>query len=538
MDIKQWKDKIIYQIFPRSFKDSNDDGNGDINGIISKLDYLQDLGVNVIWLTPIYKTEFADAGYDVFDYFKVWEKFGTISDFKKLSKECKKRDIEIMMDLVLNHVSTKHEWFKKAIADPNSKEFNYFIWSDKPDSSESIFNGSAWEYVESVNKYYYHLFAPEQADLNWANQDVVDAMAEVVNFWNKLGVNSYRFDAIQHVHKEIVNGENIHSFGSKMVKYLQALRKKIEKNNNNVFILGEASGIDPSKNIKYANGKEKIADSFYNFSWWWIGWNKKTGRNGYDHDWKVSDFANPGAIEYQNNETIKPWQLVNFLTNHDTSRAISRYVKDAKFWNQAAKSLALFTFVQKGIPAFNYGEEIALSNAIFNDRSEFRDVDVANSFKVFVDQNKIYTENEMRVAHIINSRDNSRLPMVWDNVSEYHGFSSVKPWVKFSQNHNSTSVEKQLKDPQSVLHFYKKLIQLRKDSIYKNILIDGKSNFSVEDGIFVITRTLKNKSIKAFINLDNVIVKKNYDPNKVILSSYNDSEENVLREYESILIEV
>ncbi|PAF55327.1 alpha-amylase family glycosyl hydrolase [Mycoplasmopsis agassizii] len=536
--IRTWKNKVIYQIFPRSFKDSNNDGQGDLKGITSKLDYLQELGIDAIWLNPIYETEFADAGYDVLDYFKVWQTFGTLEDFKELASEAKKRNIEIIMDLVLNHVSNKHKWFLKALEDPNSEEFNYFIWSKKADQSESIFGGSAWEYVEQVDQYYYHLFAKEQVDLNWENPNVVKSMAKVIDFWYQLGVKGFRLDAIQHVHKELLKSGTVHSFGSKMVEYLQNLIKEIKKNKNDVFLIGEASGITPSKLIKYANDKTKIADTFYNFSWWWIGWGKETGRNGYDPDWKVEDFASKNAMRYQNSKLISGGQFINFLTNHDTSRAVSRYIKDQAYWDTGAKSLALFTLVQKGIPSINYGEEIALSNADFKDRSEFRDVDALNSFKIYVDQKNIYTEEQMREYHNINGRDHSRLIMSWDD-SQYHGFSNHEPWIKFSENVGKTNVLEQKRDPNTILNFYKQLIKLRKTSL-KKYLIDGESKMKIdENNLISITRKANDGSIiRAYINLNNYEINLKFNKKKIILNSSKEIFENKLDKYQSILVRV
>lgn len=537
-NIKKWKDKIVYQIFPRSFKDSNNDGDGDLQGIISKLDYLSNLGINAIWLTPIYETQFADAGYDVLDYHKVWKQFGTLNDFKKLAKECKKRKIEIIMDLVLNHVSDEHPWFIKAKSDPKSEEYSYFIWTDKPGDEESIFGGSAWEYVPEIKKYYYHLFTPQQVDLNWGSEKTIKAMAKVVDFWYDLGVRGFRFDAIQHVSKEYVKGHFTHSFAPKMVSYLQALEANIQNPGKDMFIVGEASGINPKKAIKYTRGKEYIADAFYNFSWWWIGWNKNTGRNGIDESWKVSDFANQDAIEYQNNPKIKSHQIFNFLTNHDTSRAISRYIKDKKYYVQGAKSLALFIFAQKGIPSINYGEEIGMLNGGFHQRSDFRDVDAYNSFKIFVDEQKIYTEAHMLKSHNYNSRDNSRIPMQWDKT-EFHGFSdNHQPWIKFGDHIGKHNVESQIKSRDSIFNFYKKIIKLRKGQL-RNLLVNGESSMMInDDEVIVIVRVYKNRKIKAICNLSNEPKKYKFNAKDIIISTYKDTESNVLRPYESVLVEL
>ncbi|MDJ1646666.1 alpha-amylase family glycosyl hydrolase [Mycoplasma phocimorsus] len=534
--ITTWKNKVVYEIFPRSFKDSNGDGNGDIRGIIEKIDYIADLGINAIWLTPIYKTEFADAGYDVLDYYDVWEKFGTLQDFKDLVEECKKRNIDIIMDLVLNHVSDDHPWFKKAISDPSSDEFSYFIWNDKQEEGdESIFGGSAWEYVPSVNKYYYHLFSKNQVDLNWGSPKTVKAMADVVEFWYNLGVKGFRLDAIQHVAKERENGKMTYSFAPKMVEYLQAFLKQIKTEKDDIFFVGEASGINPDKLVKYSRGENRISDAFYNFSFWYIGWHWKTGRNGIDKNWDFRKFASEDAIRYQNDKEIEGHQIFNFLTNHDTSRAISRYIKS--FWYvEGAKTLALFMFAQKGIPTINYGEEIGMLNGGFKSKDEFRDVDVFNSFRIFCDEKLYYTEEEMLEAHNWNSRDNARIPMQW-NSSENHGFTSAKtPWIKYGISANVFNVENEQKDPNSILNFYKQIISLRKNEL-NNFLVEGDSEMKLlENGLIQITRTYQDKDIVAIINLSSFELEYEYCPKKVIISTYTDQITNKLRPYESLLL--
>ncbi|MBN3535107.1 alpha-amylase family glycosyl hydrolase [Mycoplasma procyoni] len=536
--LKKWGEKVIYQIFPRSFKDSNNDGNGDLKGITSKLDYLKWLGVDAIWLCPIYKTEFADAGYDVLDYKQTWETFGTLEDFKELVQEAKKRNIEIIMDIVLNHTSNKHDWFKKAIESVDNKEHNYYIWTDKPGKEESIFGGSAWEYVPSVNKYYFHLFAIEQADLNWASDFTINAMVDVIDFWYKLGVRGFRLDAIQHVHKETKpNGEFSHSFGSKMVEYLQKFLNKIYETKNDVFFIGEASGIQPNTALRYGKGKEKIADNFYNFGSWYIGWGKETGRNGYDANWSVREFANKAIQEYQTNDQIETHMITNFSSSHDTARAISRWGDEKLFWRESAKTIALYQFSLKGIQTILYGEEIGLKNPVFKSRSEFRDVDALNAYRIFVDQQKLYTEEEMTTYHNVNSRDHSRVPMVW-NKKFNHGFNEgAQTWIKHSGHYLESSVEEQIAEPKSILNFFKKLIETRKQ--YKDLLIDGKSKMELlENDLIKITRFNNNKEIISIINLTSNSKEFKLDKSaQVLLSTYTDNKEfkNKLRPYESIM---
>ncbi len=536
-NILNWANKVIYQIFPRSFKDSNNDGNGDLRGIISKLDYLENLGIDAIWLCPVYETEFADAGYDVLDYKKIWSTFGTIEDFKFLVEEAKKRNIEIIMDIVLNHTSNKHQWFLKAIESEKNKEHNYYIWTDKPGDEESIFGGSAWEYVPSLNKYYFHLFAKEQVDLNWESDFTIDAMVDVIDFWYNLGVRGFRLDAIQHVHKETNNGNFSHSFGSKMVEYLQKFENKIYETKKDVFFIGEASGIQPNTVLKYAQGKDKIADNFYNFGSWWIGWGKETGRNGYDANWKISDFANPAILEYQNNKEIKNYMITNFMSSHDTARSISRWGDEKLFWEESAKSLALYQFSLKGIQTVLYGEEIGLKNPIFHSRKDFRDVDALNAYRIFVDEKKKYTEQEMTRFHNINSRDNSRIPMVW-NKKENFGFNEgKKTWIKKSGYYLNSSVEEQERKEDSILNFYKNIIKLRKK--FSSVLIDGEAQMELlENEVIKVTRFSNDQKIVSLINLTNKEKTiDSFNNREILLNTYSDKKgiENILRPYQSIM---
>ncbi|CAC13806.1 OLIGO-1,6-GLUCOSIDASE (SUCRASE-ISOMALTASE) (LIMIT DEXTRINASE)(ISOMALTASE) (DEXTRIN 6-ALPHA-D-GLUCANOHYDROLASE) [Mycoplasmopsis pulmonis] len=537
--ISKWNEKIIYQIFPRSFYDSNNDGNGDLKGIINKLKYLKLLGINAIWLCPIYETDFVDAGYDVSNYKEVWKKFGTINDFKELVKEAKKYDIDIIMDIVLNHTSTNHVWFKKAIESENNPEHNYYIWTKNPKNEESIFGGSAWEYVPNLNKYYFHLFSKEQADLNWESNETISAMVDVVNYWYNLGVKGFRLDAIQHVHKELKDEQFSHSFSSKMVAFLQKFLNQVKKDKDDIFFIAEASGITPEKVLKYSKDEEKIADNFFNFSTWYVGWGKQTGRNGYDPNWTVDNLVNDNFIEYQNNDKIENLMITNFLSSHDTSRAISRWGNENLFWKESAKSLALFQFMQKGLQCILYGEEIGMLNSVFKTRDDFRDIDVYNSYQLFVDKNKVYTEEEMTRFHNINSRDHSRLPMIWNNKTNYGFNDGFKPWIQFGKYFKNASVEEQIEDQNSIFYFYKNLIEARNK--YKNILVYGKSFFEFEKDKKLIKITRQDKDNNYIISLINLTPREieinDQDLGEILLTTYTDKKEfkNILRPYESIM---
>lgn len=540
------EDKIIYQIFPRSFYDSNNDGDGDLLGIAKKLDYLQDLGINAIWLCPIYDTNFVDAGYDVLDYKSVWKQFGTLEDFKLLTTEARKRNIDIIMDIVLNHVSNEHEWFKKACESEDNIEHNYFIWRKELNKEEkeakSIFGGSAWEYVPSVKKYYFHLFAKEQVDLNWNHQDTVKAMSDVIDFWYGLGVRGFRLDAIKHVSKnfEETLTNSCFAWCKGADNMLLKFNKLAFSDKKDAYTLGEASGINLEELLKYGTGSKKVADNYYNFSWWWIGWGKETGRNGYDSNWDYKEFVYQQQ-PFQHSTKVLPSMTTNFLSNHDTSRSISRWGDENIFHKESAKSHALMLFGLKGIPCIYYGEEIGLLNNQFNSREEFKDCDIFNAFSELVDKKKIYSEYEFIKYCNINSRDSGRTLMQWDNYAVNNGFNEgQKTWIKTNQRAQWISVQNNLEEKNSILNFYKKIIALRSKK-YHDILVLGKSQIDLQNsGIIQITRTFNKQKIVILINMTKHQKVVENVQGKQILSTYIDNKKvtDKLRPFESIMLEI
>ncbi|AMD81386.1 Sucrase-isomaltase [Mycoplasmopsis canis PG 14] len=539
------EDKIFYQIFPRSFYDSNNDGDGDLKGITKKLGYLKKLGINGIWLCPTYSTNFVDAGYDVLDYKSVWEQFGTLEDFKEMASKAKKLGIDIIMDIVLNHVSNEHDWFKKAIESRENKEHNYFIWRDQLSAEEqkaqSIFGGSAWEYVPSVNRYYFHLFSKEQVDLNWEHPDTIAAMVDVINFWYDLGVRGFRLDAIKHVAKTFdeVDKNPYFAWNKGAVEFLKEFNSLAFKDKPDAYTLGEASGITAEELLKYGSGENKVSQNYFNFSWWWIGWSNETGRNGFDANWDYKQFAYQQA-PFQENEKIKPYMFTNFLSNHDTSRSISRWGDEGLYREESAKTHALMLLTLKGIPCIYYGEEIGMLNVKFNDRSEFRDVDIKNGFKGLVDDNPVYSEDEFVKYLNINSRDAGRGLMQWTK-GKNAGFNKNRtPWIKNGRNKEEINVFSALKDKQSIFYFYKELISLRKTKL-RNVLVEGKSKIYVDkNGVIVIERKFKNEHLVAYINPTKNELSLEAKSGSQLLSTYRDNKQpkNKLRPFESILIKL
>lgn len=539
------EDKIFYQIFPRSFYDSNNDGDGDLKGITKKLGYLKKLGINGIWLCPTYSTNFVDAGYDVLDYKSVWEQFGTLEDFKEMASKAKKLGIDIIMDIVLNHVSNEHDWFKKAIESRENKEHNYFIWRDQLSAEEqkaqSIFGGSAWEYVPSVNRYYFHLFSKEQVDLNWEHPDTIAAMVDVINFWYDLGVRGFRLDAIKHVAKTFdeVDKNPYFAWNKGAVEFLKEFNSLAFKDKPDAYTLGEASGITAEELLKYGSGENKVSQNYFNFSWWWIGWSNETGRNGFDANWDYKQFAYQQA-PFQENEKIKPYMFTNFLSNHDTSRSISRWGDEGLYREESAKTHALMLLTLKGIPCIYYGEEIGMLNVKFNDRSEFRDVDIKNGFKGLVDDNPVYSEDEFIKYLNINSRDAGRGLMQWTKRKNAGFNKNRTPWIKNGRNKEEINVFSALKDKQSIFYFYKELINLRKTKL-RNVLVEGKSKIYVDkNGVIVIEREFKNEHLVAYINPTKNELSLEAKSGSQLLSTYRDNKQpkNKLRPFESILIKL
>ncbi|MDC4184413.1 alpha-amylase family glycosyl hydrolase [Mycoplasma bradburyae] len=537
------EDKIIYQIFPRSFYDSNNDGDGDIVGITKKLSYLKDLGINAIWLCPTYETKFVDAGYDVLDYKSVWKQFGTLDEFKEMTQKANTLGIDIIMDIVLNHVSNEHHWFKKACESRDNVEYNYFIWKDKLTEQEkkanSIFGGSAWEYVSSVDAYYFHLFAKEQVDLNWQHPATIKAMAEVIDFWYAIGVKGFRLDAIKHVIKNFNEVDNNEYFAwcDGSIQALKAFEELAFKDKPDAYTLGEASGITADELLKYGDGDDQVASNYFNFSWWWIGWSKKTGRNGFDPNWDLKEFVKQQK-PFQENEKIRPGMFTNFLSNHDTSRSISRWGDEGLFREAAAKTQALLLMSIKGVPCIYYGEEIGLLNTHFNVRNEFVDVDIHNGFKQLVDLNKTYSESEMILYCNINSRDAGRSLMQWDDSINAGFNSGLKPWINLGRNKETINVNKALHDKHSIYHFYKELIRLRKEDLY-DLLVNGKSSIEIDDNnLITVTRQYNNETIVALINFTNKEITIPKIEGQQLLSTYVDNKKptTFLRPFESVLI--
>ena len=495
-----FKEKVVYQIYPKSFMDSNNDGIGDIRGIISKLDYLQDLGVDIIWTTPFFVSPQKDNGYDVADYYNIDPIYGTMEDVEELIKEAKKRNIDIMFDMVFNHTSTNHEWFQKALSgDEKYKKFYIFkkgrVVDGKvvpPTNWKSKFGGSAWEYVPKFDEYYLHLFDVTQADLNWDNGEVRDEIYRIVNFWISKGVYGFRFDVVNLISKPEVfeddiegsfesDGRRFYTDGVNIHKYLKDLNKNTFGKYDNSITVGEMSSTTIENCIKYSGENENELSMVFNFHHLKVDYKDKD-------KWQLMDFdfLSLKDILFSWQEGMqegKGWSAL-FWCNHDQPRIVSRFGDDKKYYKESAKMLATVIHTLRGTPYIYQGEEIGMTNAYFNSIDKYRDVESINYFNILKDKN-IDEESIYKILQE-RSRDNSRTPMHWDSSTNAGFSSSSSTWIDVAYNYKDINVENSLKDEDSIFYYYKKLINIRKK--YK----------SISEGIIV--PLLKNdKNVLAFM---------------------------------------
>lgn len=533
--------KIIYQIYPKSFKDSNGDGIGDLKGIISELDYIASLGVDYIWLTPIFMSPQNDNGYDISNYYHVDPIFGSDEDLEALILECKKRNLEIMFDMVLNHTSTEHQWFKKALKGEQKYMDYYFFFKEKY-NWKSKFGGSAFEYVEDLDMYYLHLYDKTQADLNWENPEVFHELAKIVQYWIDKGISGFRFDVINVISKPetfendfLGDGRKFYTDGPKVHHYVSALNRETFGNYPHILTVGELSSTDIKNAVKYTKSSRHELDTIFNFH------HLKTDYLDGDK-WALDVFD---FISFKN--ILIKWQLAMqendgsmslFLNNHDQPRSVSRFACDEKFHYESATMLATIMFFLKGVPFIYQGEEIGLPNAYFDDIKLYRDVESINAYNNLL--NKFNEEEALKIiSH--RSRDNGRTPMLWDNSLNY-GFSTVEPWISFTKNTNATTVSHQNNDENSILNYYRKMINIRKN---KSVFSTGEISFSNEDhaNIFSYIRQEEDCKMLVFGNFSNEMSSCRFEHivETIVLNNYPNAPyiaENKLelRPYEAIVI--
>lgn len=469
---KDFRKSTVYQIYPKSFCDTNKDGLGDLRGVIEKLDYIKELGVDYIWLTPFFVSPQNDNGYDVADYYNIDPRYGTMEDVEELIAEADKRGMGLMFDMVFNHVSTDHEWFKKAMeGDPYYKDFFYFR-KGKPDGSAptnwvSKFGGSAWEYVEKFDEYYLHLFDVTQADLNWENENVRREVQNIVKFWMEKGVKGFRFDVINLISKAGFeddpdgDGRKFYTDGPKIHQYLKGLNANSFGQDPQIVTVGEMSSTTMENCFQYAGadtGELTMVFSFHHLKVDFMG-NEK---------WVLvpADFQKLKDIMFDwqvNMEAHDAWNAV-FWCNHDQPRVVSRFGDEGKYWKESAKMLGTIAHCLRGTPYVYQGEEIGMTNTDFTDISQFRDVESLNNYRILQDKG-MSPSDALRIIQV-HSRDNGRTPMQWDD-SKYAGFtaedSAAEPWIAVNSNHTKVNAADQLKDEDSIFHYYQKLIAMRKE---------------------------------------------------------------------------
>ncbi|MCC3145603.1 alpha-glucosidase [Halanaerobium sp. Z-7514] len=499
MKKKWWKEAVVYQIYPRSFNDSNNDGIGDLNGITEKLDYLLELGVDVLWLTPINKSPNYDNGYDISDYKKVMDEFGTLSDFKNLISEAEKKGLKVIIDLVMNHTSYKHKWFKDSKKKKNNKS-DYYIWKKEiPNNWRSFFSGSAWEYEEERGEYYLHLYAKEQADLNWENNEVKDEFKKIMKWWLDLGVSGFRLDAIHHLAKEQdfsdIEVENIDDESQLFSAPQYTHREKVHKilnefnneifNPNNLLTVGEIGYADLETSYKYTATDRKEVSMVVQF----------------DH-LNLSDFKKDNLKKMKKiqkdwyNKLFEEAWIVQYLESHDQPRSLSKY-GDLKYRDNSAKLLATLLLTSPGTPFIYQGEEIGMTNVNFNKIDEYDDIKMKNKYNELIErglsEDKFFDELKKK------SRDNARTPMQWNN-KENAGFSDSTPWLKVNSNYKKINVENNLKNNKSILKRYQNLIELRKK--HKDCLVYGKYEDLLEENkdIHIYKRKCEDKTILIILN--------------------------------------
>lgn len=499
-----FKKSVVYQIYPKSFNDSNGDGIGDLKGVIQKLDYLKELGVDYIWLTPFYKSPQKDNGYDIADYYNIDEIFGTMEDFENLVKEANKRNINIMLDMVFNHTSTEHNWFKKAMTG-DEKYKNFYIFKKPKNGKEptnwiSKFGGSAWQYVEKFDEYYLHLFDVTQGDLNWDNKEVREEIFKVANFWLEKGVKGFRLDVVNLISKPETfeddnqgDGRRFYTDGINIHKYLKELNKNTFGKYDNIVTVGEMSSTTIDNCIKYSNPSEKELSMVFNFHHLKVDYKDGDKWTLMDFDFKMlKDIFEKWQVGMQQGNG---WSAT-FMCNHDQPRALSRFGNDSKYHNESAKMLATTIHMMRGTPYIYQGEEIGMTNPYFDTIYEYRDVESINYYNILKQQGT----DEDTILNILKSksRDNSRTPVQWDD-SENAGFTKGTPWIPVAKNYKQINAQNALKDENSVFYHYKKLIQLRKQ--YDIIAYgDFKMILKEDDKIFAYVRQYENQQLLVINN--------------------------------------
>lgn len=532
MQKKWWHDKVAYQIYPKSFCDTNGDGIGDLRGIISKLDYLKELGVDIIWLSPIYKSPFVDQGYDISDYYAIAEEFGTMEEFDELLAEAKKRDMYLIMDLVVNHCSDKHEWFQKALADPDGPYADYFYFrkgknGNPPSNYRSYFGGNCWEPVPGSDKYYFHMFAKEQPDLNWENPKLREEIYRMINWWLDKGLAGFRIDAIINIKKDLAfpvmepDGDDGLASCWRMVENVEGVDALLEDLKNHTFAKKDAFTVGEVFNIGVEDLPDFIGENghfstIFDFSAHMLS----DGKHGWYDAPPISFDAWKKAITDSQMRVQNVGFEANIIENHDEPRGVSRFLPDYAQNADGAKMLGTVSVLLRGIPFIYQGQEIGMQNARFNSVDEFDDISTKDQYRMAREAG--LSDAEALAVCSAMSRDNARTPMQWKDAPQA-GFTSGTPWLKVNDNYPVINVEKEEGQPDSVLHYYRKLIALRKYGEYRELFTYGKFEPAYEnaDHVMAYYRILQGRRVLVAANFGTDTIELDWEvpAKKVLLSN-------------------
>lgn len=534
MQKKWWHDKVAYQIYPKSFYDTNGDGIGDLRGIISKLDYLKELGIDILWLSPIYKSPFVDQGYDISDYYAIAEEFGTMEEFDELLAEAKKRDIHIIMDLVVNHCSDKHEWFQKALKDPTGPYADYFYFrkgkdGNPPSNYRSYFGGNCWEPVPGSDLYYFHMFAKEQPDLNWENPKLREEIYRMINWWLDKGLSGFRIDAIINIKKDLAfpmmepDGEDGLAACWRMVENVEGVDAMLEDLKAHTFAPKDAFTVGEVFNITEEDLPDFIGDhghfsTIFDFSAHMLS----DGKHGWYDAEPITFDAWKNAITESQLRVQKVGFEANIIENHDEPRGVSRFLPEYAQNPDGAKMLGTVSVLLRGIPFIYQGQEIGMQNAKWNSVLEFDDISTKDQYQVAREAG--LSEEEALSVCSGMSRDNARTPMQWDDT-EAAGFSTGTPWLKVNENYHTINVKREEQDADSVLWYYRKLIALRKSEDYREVFTYGtfEPAYTGAEHVMAYYRVLDQKRVLVAANFgkEPVTLDWEFAPEQVLLSNKN-----------------
>lgn len=535
---KWWHSSVVYQIYPRSFNDSNGDGIGDLKGIIEKLDYLKNLGIDVIWLSPVFKSPNDDNGYDISDYEDIMDEFGTLEDMELLLKEANERGIKILMDLVANHTSDEHKWFIEAKKSKDNAYRDYYIWRDPVDGHEpndlgSTFSGSAWEWDESTGQYYLHLFSKKQPDLNWENPKVREEIWKSMNFWIDKGIGGFRMDVIELLGK--IPDEKITGNGPMLHEYIREMNRN-SFGDKDLLTVGECWGATPEIAKIYSNPDGSELSMVFQFEH--IGLDQIPGKEKWDlQPLNLIDLKNV-FHKWQTCFNDDGWNSL-FWNNHDIPRIVSRWGNDKEYRIESAKMLATLLHGLKGTPYIYQGEELGMTNIKFNDINQYKDIETLNMYKDRL--KKGYKHEDIMESIYAKGRDNARTPMQWSDETN-GGFTTGTPWIEVNPNFTEINAKEQVSNPDSIYNYYKKLIEIRKNN---EVIVYGDFEMLLPEdkNIFAYVRTLKDSKIVVVCNfyaeeVEYKLAKEYEDKKEVLISNYGITKPGKLRPYEAFMYRI